>query len=220
MRLLPLVLPVILVAWCSPSAADITDDPGVEETMVDLKLPKWAMSRHAWPFDDDSSTHPRPPYVVVDGYQVLAERDDHAFSAMTVFVRSSGGRLVAHWESFNSDIHVLIQGNLLYRTNYFPLVEGLTLAAHDLTSGELLWETKEHGYWNRVVSSDHMNWGARIYWEEGKLVLIGREGDGGYVERIDPKNGQVLERLDLSKEDLHAIDAKAGIDDPPLGNKP
>jgi len=90
-------------------------------------------------------------------------------------------------------------GNVLYFAHFPRSSSGCTVTAHDLTTGNKLWETKLSGvgtpmhsaYSNRVtmgLSSLH-NLDKK---GEGIISITGRESYGDYVEILDRRTGKVL----------------------------
>ena len=119
-----------------------------------------------------------------------------AEQGLTIKFERAGKEIVSlagqTWSEFR------VGGNVLYFARYGKGSAGCTVIAHDLTSGEKLWETNL-GVVNPMGHSAYHNHVTMEVWKlfatpegDGAVIICGRESHGDYVAMLDQRTGVVL----------------------------
>ncbi|HEX8340484.1 MAG TPA: hypothetical protein VF624_06205 [Tepidisphaeraceae bacterium] len=89
--------------------------------------------------------------------------------------------------------------NVLYFAHFGTSMQGCTVTAYDLDSGEKLWETKlnaippaSHSGYSNYVTMGLGRLGGTEEEGEGVVSITGRESYGDYIEILDRTTGKVL----------------------------
>ena len=97
-------------------------------------------------------------------------------------------------ERFKLDAHghttFVLDGNMLYYTNYHPSASGCSVVAYDLRAGKELWKTALKGL-RPLPHSEYQNEVA-LDQDRGALRVRAVESQGKYLEYVDLKTGKTV----------------------------
>jgi hypothetical protein len=119
-------------------------------------------------------------------YQVEIIRKPNTIGKLTIRV-SDDGKPVYSWEGHSATVFV-VEGKVLYYTEFHPSSSGCELVAYDLAKKEQLWKTALKG----LGPIAHFRYRNDVALElAGDALLVhGKESAGNYIEYLDRKSGK------------------------------